>query len=120
MNRDKNLPHVCPSCGGRVVVTGVECESCGTQVSGRFTTCPVCRLDDRHRELLMMFLRNRGNLREVQKEMRVSYPTARLRIEEMFEKLESFPARQDPGIVLCRLRKGEITVDEAEQALRNA
>jgi hypothetical protein len=44
-------------------------------------------LNDREAELLRVFLASRGNLREVEKHLGVSYPTARARFTALLTKL---------------------------------
>lgn len=97
----------------------MECASCGTVVQGHFEPCNVCRLDHELRELFEQFLDARGNLKDVQRTLGVSYPTVRQRIDLLFRSLgrPAGPA-EDPKEVLRRLREGELTVDEAERLLR--
>jgi hypothetical protein len=61
------MPEKCPSCEGNVLVTKLECIECGSQIEGKFITCPVCSLDPNHRELFDLFMAARGNLKEVQR-----------------------------------------------------
>ncbi len=98
-------------------VVRVECPVCGTEVTGDFELCPACRLGDDHRRIFDAFLRARGNVRAVQGELGVSYPTARQRIEEMFSVLEKGPPRPDPMVVLKKLEAGEIDVGAAAELL---
>ena len=112
------IPSSCPSCGGSLVVVRLECAQCGTEVTGRFDLCPVCRLDGDIRKLFDLFINARGNLKQVQRDLGLSYPTVRLRFEEMFRKLEQDFAPPDPQEILARVRSGELRVDEAEKLLR--
>lgn len=116
----RRLPSRCPSCLGELEVVRLACPTCDTAVDGHFETCAVCRLDHELRALFEQFLDARGNLKEVQRELGVSYPTVRQRIDVMFRELgrPSAPARATPADVLGRLRAGEISVDEAERLLR--
>ena len=111
-------PSACPSCRGPLAVVQLACTACGTEVTGHYTPCPICRLDETHRALFDAFLAARGNLKEVQRQLGVSYPTVRQRMDGLFAKLEEKPPRPDPLVVLKRLRDGEITVDQAEKLLR--
>ena len=115
-------PRSCPSCHGTVRVTTLTCTSCGTRIEGRFSLCRFCRLDDPTRALLEGFLRARGNIRVLQRELGVSYPTARSRLEQLWEQLDFEPAgeRLDESAdeILARLRSGEIGVAEAATRLR--
>ncbi len=88
-------------------------------VDGRFEPCVVCRLDLELRALFEQFLDARGNLKEVQRALGVSYPTVRQRIDVMFRELGRQPSSElSPTEVLRRLREGQITVEEAERLLR--
>jgi len=115
---ERSIPPSCPSCSKRLVVVRLECPACGSEVTGEFDPCPVCRLPEDSRRLFETFLKARGNLRRVQRELGVSYPTTRQRIEELFQQLGYGSQPADPRAVLARLRSGEITVDEAERRLR--
>jgi len=80
--------------------------------------CPFCSLDSESRNLLELFLLARGNLKSVQRMLGVSYPTARTRIEEMFNALEDRMEIDDSAMtVLERLHRGEISVEDALESL---
>jgi len=107
-------PAKCPSCSGILNPVRYICGDCGTEVSGNFSVCPFCSLDDENKGLLELFLLARGNLKAVQRMLGVSYPTARTRIEEMFNALEERMTGENASMdVLERLHRGEITVDDA-------
>jgi hypothetical protein len=74
-------------CGAELAVIRLGCPSCGTELAGVFRPCEFCALNDKETEMLRVFLASRGNLREVEKHLGVSYPTARLRFAELLEKL---------------------------------
>lgn len=113
-----NIPSSCPSCGGALIVVRLECSQCGTEVTGEFELCPVCRLDGEIKKLFDLFINARGNLKQVQRELGLSYPTVRLKIEAMFRKLVQDEFSRDPKDILAKVRSGEIRVDEAEKLLR--
>jgi hypothetical protein len=70
---------------------------------------------------LRAFLRARGNIKEVEREQGISYPTVRKRLDDLLAKLGleggSGPTRDHRLEVFERLRKGEITVDDAIDSL---
>ena len=116
------MPEKCPSCGGRLLVTHLECAECGSRVDGKFVPCPVCTLGEEHRELFDLFMSARGNLKEVQRVLGVSYPTVRNRIEGMFaayeaRSTESSISRMD---VLKLLKEGKISAADATELLKEA
>ncbi|MFT4294018.1 MAG: DUF2089 domain-containing protein [Micropruina sp.] len=80
-------PTDCPVCGDELVTSRLGCPGCGTELSGHFARCAFCALDAKELELLTVFLSSRGNLREVEKHLGVSYPTARSRFTDLLVKL---------------------------------
>jgi hypothetical protein len=70
-----------------LITLRVGCPSCGTELSGHFTQCRYCQLDGVERAILEVFLRGRGNVKDVQSFLGVSYPTARQRVSEMLGQL---------------------------------
>ena len=80
-------PTDCPVCGDELVTSRLGCPGCGTELSGHFARCAFCALDAKELELLTVFLSSRGNLREVEKHLGVSYPTARARFTDLLVKL---------------------------------
>ena len=114
----RSIPPCCPSCGATLVVVKLECSACGTEVSGKYDLCPTCRLEGESAQLLELFLDARGNLKQVQRLLGVSYPTVRQRMEEMFRQMEEPPRTADPMSVLRKVRRGELDVDAAERLLR--
>lgn len=118
MQNKSTVPSSCPSCGGTLIVVRLECDQCGTEVTGEFNLCPVCRLDGEIKKLYDLFIAARGNLKQVQRELGLSYPTVRTRIEEMFRKLGQTAVSKDPKEILDRVRAGELSVEDAEKLLR--
>jgi hypothetical protein len=115
-------PRDCPVCGGELAVTRLGCASCGSELAGVFATCEFCGLHDKDTELLRVFLASRGNLREVEKHLGVSYPTARLRFAELLEKLGLGSAPEpSPTLtrdqVLSEVAAGALTPTEAQALL---
>lgn len=111
-------PRDCPVCGEHLATTRLGCTACGTEVSGLFSACRYCGLDESDDTMLRTFLASRGNMKELARHLQVSYPTARQRFSELLERLgiedERLHQRDE---VLRRLASGEIEVDEAERLL---
>lgn len=82
-----------------------------------FTSCEFCALDAEQTELLKVFLASRGNLREVEKHLGVSYPTARARFTALLVKLglsdSEAPATLTRDQVLAEVASGALAPGEA-------
>ena len=68
--------------------------------------------------LLEVFLRSRGNLRDVQAHLGVSYPTARQRFNDLLARLGLDVPIPNPDDVVRELAAGRISVDEAQAILQ--
>src|SRR6266545_2158674 len=90
------MPHdvisTCPVCSGELAVTRLHCRSCGTTLEGEFSVGRFGRLNREQLTLLESFLRSRGNLRDMERELGISYPTVRGRVEALVRAL-GFGAR---------------------------
>ncbi len=73
--------------------------------------------------MLRVFLVSRGNMRELERYLGVSYPTARQRFAELLVRLGlEGPGTEQPidrDKVLADLAAGRVSVDEAEAALQS-
>jgi hypothetical protein len=113
-------PSTCPVCAQELLTTRLGCPSCHTEISGTFAQCRYCRLSAEDQALLEVFLRSRGNLRDVQAHLGVSYPTARQRFNDLLGRLGLGDAAPDPDEVMQELAAGRISVDEAQTLLERA
>jgi hypothetical protein len=133
------MPHdvisTCPVCSKELAVTRLHCRSCGTTLEGDFSVGRFGRLSRDQLTLLESFLRSRGNLRDMERELGISYPTVRSRVEALVRTL-GFGARGDddtidepstPPVesavdrrraVLEQLARHEIGAEEAAAAIR--
>ncbi|HEU5484411.1 MAG TPA: DUF2089 domain-containing protein [Microlunatus sp.] len=123
-DRDRHehrAPSDCPVCGHHLAVTRLGCAACGSELAGVFGTCEFCALDDADNALLRVFLSSRGNLREVERHLGVSYPTARLRFDRLLQKLglsdepEETPLTREQ--VLSEVASGALPPEEAARLL---
>jgi hypothetical protein len=136
------VPHdvisTCPVCSSELAVTRLHCQSCGTTLEGDFSVGRFGRLSRDQMALLESFLRSRGNLREMERELGISYPTIRSRVEQLVRSLgfgprgdddsteEAAPTGEGPAgtagpsrqEILERLARHEIGAEEAALAIR--
>ena len=85
------MPHdviaTCPVCSGELAVTRLRCGDCGTTIEGEFSVGRFGRLTREQLQVLESFLRSRGNLRDMERELGISYPTVRARVEALVRAL---------------------------------
>jgi hypothetical protein len=116
------IPQSCPSCSSPLVVTQLNCTVCGTGVVGKFELSPFFRLSPESLKFLEVFVRNRGNVKEMERETGESYWAIRRRVDEVLTEMgmeapkadEVSTRRQE---VLAQLSRGEIGVQEATKLL---
>jgi hypothetical protein len=123
----KDIPSACPVTGGRLVITELESEDGSVTIRGRFRLPPAALLDAEQGKILEVFLRSRGVIATMERELGLSYPTVRSRIDGLLESMGLKPYRspgRSPKIaaarksVLDQLEQGEITADEAKRRLK--
>jgi hypothetical protein len=131
----RDVISTCPVCSSELTVTRLQCRGCGTAIEGDFSVGRFGRLNREQMALLESFLRSRGNLKDLERELKVSYPTVRARIDALVRVLgladggfvddgspdgaagaEASGLRRD---VLERLARHEITADEAATLIRS-
>src|ERR671929_825558 len=93
------MPHdvisTCPVCSSELAVTRLHCSTCGTTLEGEFSVGRFGRLTREPLALLESFLRSRGNLRDMERELGISYPTVRSRVEALVRALGFGPRSDD-------------------------
>ena len=111
----RTAPRDCPVCGDGLSLTRLSCDSCGTEISGSFPACEFCALSADEHQLLRVFLASRGNMKELERHLQVSYPTARSRFDALLERLriDATPAPPSRVELLQQVARGEVAVDEA-------
>ena len=119
---EHRAPSECPVCGDQLAVIRLGCVSCGTEIAGVFRSCEFCALNEKETEMLRVFLSSRGNLREVEKHLGVSYPTARLRFAELLEKLGLGETPEPEAAltqeeILSEVASGALTPEEAQELI---
>lgn len=111
----------CPVCSSELMITEYTCPKCGVVIKGKFQLDEFFKLSPDQLYFVKIFLKHRGNLSEVQKELGISYPTARNRLEDIAQTLGygqvSVPKSQTREI-LDKLEKGEIDAKTALKLLK--
>jgi len=116
------IPQSCPSCSAPLVVTQLTCTSCGTGVVGKFELSPFHRLSPESLKFLEVFVRNRGNVKEMERETGESYWAIRRQLDEVITEMGMEPPQEGDlstrrQEILAQLSRGEINVQEATKLL---
>lgn len=117
----------CPACGGNLDVTQMSCSACDTVIQGSFSPCVFCKLSPDSLHFLEIFVKNRGNLKEMERELRKPYPTLRSKlngiVKEMGFEVKPGDEEEEGEVavqrreVLDKLDRGEISAAEATELL---
>ena len=123
-------PGKCPVCGEKLSITKLGCPKCSTTIEGDLQPCEFCRLPEEDLEFIKVFIKCRGNIKDVEKELGISYPTVRGKLDSVIRGLgyevsakETLKENNDKvntrNVILDQLSKGEITPKEATEKLKN-
>jgi len=118
------IPQQCPSCSSPLKVTQLTCISCGTGVVGSFELSPFARLSGHSLRFLETFVRNRGNIKEMERASGESYWAIRRQLDEVITEMGfdvDQPSQADLAArrqeILHQLSEGTISVDDAKSQL---
>jgi hypothetical protein len=113
----------CPICAEALTVARLECVSCGTRIEGSFVLGRFHQLSAEQLDFLETFIRARGNFKDVERELGMSYPTVRSRLDAVIRAL-GFPSQAEPDReaerrkeILRELAEGRIAPDDAASLL---
>ena len=110
----------CPVCNGKLHVVKLKCNDCNTIIENSFTLNKFDYLDKEQLSFLEVFVKCRGNIKDVEKEMGISYPTVRAKLDEVIISL-GYSSNKKTGVskdeILDMLDKGEITSEQAVNML---
>lgn len=123
-------PGKCPVCGEKLSIIKLGCPKCSTAIEGDFQPCEFCRLPEEDLEFIKVFIKCRGSIKDVEKELGISYPTVRGKLDATIRALgfevstkeaskENDDKVQAKNEIIDQLSKGEITAKEATEKLKN-
>lgn len=122
-------PGRCPTCSKELEIRRLYCPDCQVSIEGRFSPCAFCRLDGDELHFVLTFLQTRGNIKEMERALGISYPTVRSRLNAILHLLGLEDAAQaeeeirrqkeeQRRLILESLEQGEISAAEAAEQLR--
>jgi hypothetical protein len=111
----------CPVCTNALTITKLQCSHCQTTVENEFEVSRLAALGQEQLQFIEIFLKCRGNIKEVEKELGISYPTVRGKLDEIISAL-GYSTQKKPEVdkkkIVSMLEKGEITAEKAIQLLK--
>ncbi|MCC8174710.1 MAG: DUF2089 domain-containing protein [Odoribacter sp.] len=84
------LPCRCPSCNTQLKVKNLLCEECMTEVAGKYELPLLLLLSPEDQDFILKFVKYSGSLKEMSKELGLSYPTVRNLLNDLIEKIKSY------------------------------
>jgi hypothetical protein len=120
----------CPVCGKELIVTKLECRTCGTDIGGQFSIGRLSQLSADDIQFIETFIKNRGNAYKVGEEIGLPYSNVRTRLTEIIRAMGYEPGaepKEEPPApspekrknVLDELARGKITADDAVRLLQS-
>ncbi len=123
-------PGICPVCGEKLTITKLSCPKCSSAIEGDFQPCEFCRLPAEDLDFVKVFIKCRGSIKDVEKELGISYPTVRGKLDTVIKNLgfevpdkeavrENEVKKAARSDILEQLSSGVITPKEATEKLKN-
>lgn len=119
----------CPSCRHSLQITELSCPHCQITITGRFDSHPTLELGEEQLSFLRVFVVSRGNLKEIERILGISYPTVRSKLDQLVEAFQPTQEPSDsPSIpasstsrrqVLEQIRRGELSPTDGLRLLRS-
>jgi len=121
----KEIIGTCPVCGKKLHATKLTCFSCNTEVTGDFQLSKFNYLTKDELNFVETFVCVQGNIKEMEKEYEVSYPTIKKTLDIIIQKLghrgvglSAEREKVDHNEIILKLRNDEITAEEAVKLMR--
>ncbi len=114
----KKLVTRCPFCSGQMAIAGLSCSACDTHIDSVLPVPSFFRLPPDLQEFVLIFLRCQGKIRDVERELGISYPTVCKRLDIVNELLGNTAKPLNRKGILEQLESGEISASEAAELLK--
>lgn len=112
----------CPVCSNKLRAIRLRCNNCKTVIENEFELSKFDYLTNEQLDFIETFIKCRGSIKEVERELGISYPTVRAKLDEVIEGLgysvKETKAKQESKDILASLENGDISVDEAINKLK--
>jgi hypothetical protein len=116
---------ICPICESDLKVTKLTCSNCHTEITGDFELSRLSYLKKEELAFVEIFIKNRGNIKTIERELNISYPTVKKTLDNVISKLgydtieiEIEEYDEEKANILDKLKNKEISVIEATELLK--
>ena len=119
----KEVIGTCPVCQNSLLATRLSCNVCHTEITGEFELSRFSYLNKEELNFIETFIRVYGNIKEMEKELDISYPTVKKMLEQVVSKM-GFEARDARDInpntedILNKIKNKDISVNDALTLLK--
>jgi hypothetical protein len=113
--------------GEAIVIERVRLTAKDIAIEGSFELPPLARLEADDQSFVVAFVRCQGSIKQMERYFGVSYPTIKNRLNRIASRLEFVEIQEAPSPppgtvsrqeVLDRLKRGELTLEQALEALQ--
>lgn len=118
----RNVLGTCPVCASNLAVITLKCNDCQTEIRGHFKLDKFNYLSKEEKYFIEIFVKNRGNIKEIEKDLGISYPTVKKNLEAVIQALGYGDSTEDEVLnkeqILEKLSNGEISSEEAMKLIK--
>lgn len=106
----------CPFCEGELLIKECQCCNCHAEIKGEFTSNRFQMFTPEQLYFIERFLVNEGNIKLMEKDLGISYPTVKNKLKQITGKL-GYKTKRSQTDILQDLSQGNITAEEALKEL---
>ena len=112
----------CPVCSNNLKAIKLKCTRCNTAIENEFSLSKFDYLNSQQLYFIETFIKCRGSIKDVEKELGISYPTVRAKLDEVilalgYDVVKETQSKKERTEILEALEKGEISAEEALKIL---
>lgn len=122
----KEVISKCPICNNELTITRLHCDNCQVEINGEFYLSRLNLLSKDQLLFVEAFIKNQGNIKSIEKELNISYPTVKKILNEVLQTMGYDISDQTVSKVsmerqeiLDKLSNKEISFEEANNLLKD-
>ncbi len=115
-----SLPSCCPVCGKKMKISSLQCNSCKTGINGEFAMPRLANLSPELQEFVEIFMLCRGNIRDVEKHLGISYPSVckKMNVVNQALRFSKKDVHERKNEVLRAIERGDISPSDGADLLK--